>query len=63
MDPLERELDGEGRRGIENNPKGFEAGGVEVIVVAIEQLKYYSHLQRAWHSGHVGQTELDRTID
>jgi hypothetical protein len=33
IDPLERELDGEGRRGIENNPKGLEGGGVEVIVV------------------------------
>jgi len=32
MDPLERELDGEGRRGIENTPKGLEGGGVEVIM-------------------------------
>jgi hypothetical protein len=32
IDPLERELDGEGKPGIENTPNGLEGGGVEVIV-------------------------------
>lgn len=37
IDPLERELDGEGRRGIENTPNGFEGGGVEVIMRSCKQ--------------------------